>query len=51
MRRLFDGIFKKYIYILKKKTTLIRVIRKNKNSPREKERERVLTVLCGKNMD
>ena len=30
-------------------STLIRVIRKNKNSERERERE--LTVLCGKNMD
>ena len=41
--------------ILKKKpSTLIRVTRKNKNSPkesRERERERVLTVLCRKNMD
>ena len=35
-------------------STLIRVIRKNKNSPkesRERERERVLTILYGKNMD
>ena len=36
----------------KKQSTLIRIIRKNKNSPKEsRERERVLTVLCGKNMD
>ena len=35
-------------------STLIRVIRKNKNPPKERgerERERVLTFLCGKNMD
>ena len=43
--------------ILKKKkelSTLIRVKRENKNPPkenRERERERVLTFLCLKNMD
>ena len=43
-------------HILKKKkkpSTLIGVIRKNKNSLRERkrERERVFIVLCGKNID
>ena len=47
-RRLCDIKFKKYnikTYIKKKPSTLIRVIRKNKNPSRERERERALTVF------
>ena len=40
----------KHIFKYKKPSTLIRIIRKNKN-PQERERERVFTIFCGENMD
>ena len=53
-RRLYDVKFKKYntkTYIKKKKpSTLIRVVRKNKNPPREREREHS-QFFRRKNMD